>query len=101
MITYEQIKSWWQEKENKNKVVLGVSFILVFFVGFGTGSFEREFRRDNNKPQTNYTTNSPKKPAPVAANTKADGGAGIVAGTTTAASASCVIKGNISTGGKK
>lgn len=100
MITYKQIRQWWKEKENKDKVVLGVCFVLVFFVGFGTGSYTREIRRNTLKPQANYTTPPGKKPAPTTAPVVA--GQGTVAGTATASStASCIVKGNIASTGKK
>ncbi len=98
MLSYEQIKTWLKEKENKNKVVLVACFIVVFLVGFGTGRYERGSRRDTYKPLSNYTTQSIKKPqgAPAA---EAD-----VAGVTTTTLPSlinCVVKGNISAKGKK
>ncbi len=102
MTFYEKIKDWLKQKENKDKLVLGLSFILVFVVGFGAGSYVRETRRDIYKPQANYTTNTTKKPA-----TAATTNAGQVLGKTTVAVASstqttsCVIKGNISAAGKK
>jgi hypothetical protein len=97
MLFYEKVKDWLKQKENQDKLVLGLSFILVFIVGFGAGSYVREIRRDSIKPQANYTTVTAKKPA---ANID-----GQVLGKTTAATAtpasSCVVKGNISSTGKK
>jgi hypothetical protein len=102
MTFYEKAKDWLKQKENKDKLVLGLSFVLVFIVGFGAGSYVRETRRDNSKPQANYTTVSAKKPAAAAA---ADQGKVLgkttVAATGTQASAACVVKGNISAAGKK
>jgi len=102
MSFYEKIKDWLKQKENKDKLVLGLSFILVFIVGFGAGSYVRETRRDSSKPQANYTTAAAKKPANTAA---ADQGQVLgkttqVAATSTQTSA-CIVKGNISTAGKK
>ncbi len=104
MLTYEKISNWLKEKENKDKIILGACFILVFVVGFGTGNYERGIRRDAVKPQINYTTQTAKKPAAPGANTET----GTVLGTQTKATAasstptgSCIVKGNISTGGRK
>ena len=100
MLTYEEIKNWWGEKENKNKVVIAFGFVLIFIVGFGTGRYERGIRRDSYKP--NYTTQAAKKPAVLGAQTDAAGQAMAAdTTTTTAKSASCIIKGNISAAGKK
>lgn len=105
MKSYEEIKIWLKDKENKQKIVLGVCFILVFFVGFGAGGYEREIRRDIYKSQTNYTTQQTKKPVSAAAGANTNQATAAVAGTSTAAAnaqaANCPVKGNISsTGGK-
>src|SRR6266404_2202416 len=107
MITYEEIKNWFEQKENKDRLVLGVSFVLTFVVGFGAGKYQQQSRRDTYKPQSNYTTQASKKPfSPTtnqnqpAAQTKAQG-QGTVAGAQTSQSKTCPIKGNISTNGKK
>ena len=102
MITYEKIKSWLKEPENKDKVVIAAGFVLVFIVGFGSGRFERSIRRDNVKSQSNYTTQQDKKPLPVAqTETQTPVGQGVVAGAATSTlPADCPIKGNISTTGK-
>jgi hypothetical protein len=93
MPLYEKIKDWLKQKENKQKLVTGLAFIVVFIVGFGAGSFTKSIRRDTNKSQTNYTTNSVQKPAaPVVT-------AAPVATSTSATN--CVVKGNISSAGKK
>ena len=105
MPTYEEIKNWLKEKENKNKLVVSVSFVLIFVVGFGTGRYEKQIRRDVYKPQTNYTTKAGEKPVVGAANPPlgtAQGGGGekvAVAATGTAVTL-CVIKGNISSSKK-
>lgn len=107
MLTYEKISNWLKEKENKDKLAIGACFILTFVIGFGAGNYEKEMRRDSYKPQTNYTTQTVKKTAaPATANNEA----GVVAGTqtkavatttTTTQAVNCVVKGNISTGGRK
>ncbi len=97
MLTYEQLKSWVREKENKTKLIIAASFVVVFFVGFGTGSYEKGMRRDAYKKQNNYTTAEAKKPAADVAAQQ-----GIVAGAATGTAVSdCLIKGNIASGGKK
>ncbi|MBI5530359.1 MAG: hypothetical protein HY918_02555 [Candidatus Doudnabacteria bacterium] len=102
MYSYEEIKDWL--KENKRQLVLAVCFILVFLVGFGSGRFEREMRRDRQKPLTNYTTQTKEKPlnqeGTEAVNTdKPKAAAPIVAGIATTAE-ECVVKGNISSAKK-
>lgn len=97
-MTYQQIKDWFKEKDNKNKIVVLLSLVLMFIVGFGAGRYERELRRD--RLQTNYTTNK----APKETVTKTPmAEAGAVKGTTTDVQkqTGCIIKGNISTAGKK
>ena len=97
MTFYEKIKDWLKQKENKDKLVLGLSFVLVFIVGFGAGSYVRETNKSS-KPYPNYTTVPAKKPAVAATTTKEQGTA--KQATSTQAS-SCVVKGNISSAGKK
>ena len=102
MYRYEEIKDWL--KENKRQLVLAVCFILVFLVGFGSGRFEREMRRDRQKPLTNYTTQTKEAPQ----NKEGDNAATVQAKTTDAATPAvagattgdCVVKGNISSAKK-
>jgi hypothetical protein len=96
MKSYEEIKVWLNDTANKQKIVLGVCFILVFFVGFGAGGYEREIRRDSYKPLANYTTPPVKQPLTEGNNQGQVLGEGTTA-SSTAASANCVVKGNIST----
>lgn len=100
MITYENLKTWLGEKENKQKVLIWVCFVVVFFVGFGAGSFKRLSMRDTSKTYSNYTTQAAKKPLTAEAGTQVDAQAAqpIVAGvaTSTAPSGACIVKGNIS-----
>jgi len=105
MKSYQELKIWLEEKENKQKVVVGVCFILVFFVGFGAGRFERATRRDSNKTYSNYTTTPAKKPLTAEAGTQPTNAT--EQGTTAAAAApippasgTCIVKGNISANSK-
>jgi len=98
MTFYEKIKDWLKQKENKQKLVTGLSFVVVFIVGFGAGSFSKTIRRDSYKPQTNYTTNSAQKPAPAPTQAPAKP---VVAVSSSTAATSCIVKGNISSAGKK
>ncbi len=103
MISYEKIKKWFEDKENKNKVVLGVCFVLVFIVGFGTGRFEKEMRKSNQ--QNNYNTNL------VGQTTAGEREAdkmdenddaqilGTITATATSSPTNCLIKGNVSSSG--
>lgn len=102
MITYEKAKDWLKQKENKDKLVLGLSFVLIFIVGFGAGNYVRETRRETYKVQTNYTTVTAKKPAAGAVTAqKTDAIASTSSPANNAPASACVIKGNISTAGKK
>ncbi len=102
MISYQEIKDWFEKKENKQQLVVAVCFVLVFIVGFGSGRYEREFRRERIKPQTNYTTNTDKKPiVQETKNTKNITQQGTVAVASTTSGQVCVVKGNISSAGKK
>jgi len=59
MITYQEIKTKFEE--NKQKLVLAVCFLLVFVIGFGTGRYEREVNINREKiqnQQANYITKS-------------------------------------------
>lgn len=97
MITYEQLQTWLKEKENKQKIVLGVCFILVFLVGYGSGSYVKQTAKATYKPQANYTTQTANKPEVLGANiTPTPAGQG-----TASSTATCIIKGNISSTGKK
>lgn len=104
-MNYDEMKTW--AVENKTKLVVGVCFVLVFFVGFGAGRYQRAQRRDLLKPQSNYTTQAAALPqgqaAPVSQTQDQVAPAGTVAGaaTSTTASGTCKIKGNISSSGGK
>lgn len=98
-MTYQEIKDWLKEKDNKNKIVVGLSLVLMFVVGYGAGSYVRETRRSTYAPKANYTTLPAKKPV---AEAVAEQGNVAGAATSTQGSASCPVKGNISAStGKK
>ena len=98
-MTYQEIKTKFVE--NKEKIVLGICFALVFIVGFGAGKYDGAIQPQNYKQQANYTTTQDKKPSPFA-NKEGDAAAtGTVAGAATSTPSSCVVKGNISAKGKK
>lgn len=94
MKTYEEIKDF--VIHNKQNFVLGICFVVVFVVGFGAGRFERRIRRDNFKPLINYTTQTTKNPVveEPAVTIK-------TAASSTTTSGICVVKGNISSTGRK
>jgi len=102
MISYQEIKDWLDKKENKQQLVIAVCFVLVFIVGFGSGRYERGFRREKIKPQNNYTTNATEKPAVKEIQTAVNP---VQQGTVMSASStqeqSCVVKGNISASSRK
>ena len=102
MKSYEQIVSWI--KENKQHLVLAVCFVLVFLAGFGSGRYEKEWRRDRIKSQTNYNT----KTAAVTKTPEATTAPAVLGqqqtatlATASGTPANCAIKGNISSSKKK
>lgn len=100
MISYAQVTEWLEDKENKQKIILGICFVLVFIIGFGTGRLDQPVQKTPPSKQANYTTN----PAAAQTGGKAgtgEGGMGAVDGLATTTSASCLIKGNINSKGYK
>ncbi len=103
-MAYQELKEWC--KENKNKIVIFVSFILVFFVGFGVGSYDKT-RQRNSSVQSNYNTKPLQKEEVSPKAVSKEQGASV--STTTALlkptvlgnSTNCVVKGNISSTGSK
>lgn len=103
MIHWDEIKEKWEL--HRNTVVLGVCFVLVFIVGFGSGRFAGKKQETKSSDMTNYTTNTNKTKVDET-DTKEAGVAAAVLGeaTTTPApsvNTNCVIKGNISSTGRK
>jgi hypothetical protein len=96
MWTYEQIKNWTKEKENKQKMVYGICFVLVFIIGFGTGRFDSQYQISKLKSYVNYTTSAPKN----AAGDKPAASIQQVKSTTTS-TPNCIVKGNINSKGFK
>lgn len=92
MITYEEIKIWFEDKENKQKVVYVFCSVLIFLVGFGAGKFEKQFSRNNFSVQKNYNTKQQQN-QPIVKTGEGQSPAqvkGVATGT-----AGCLIKGNI------
>jgi hypothetical protein len=96
---YSELKEKWEK--NKNPVIVGIGFLLVFLLGFGVGSYDKN-EKQIKRFQANYTTklkNSPvtEKPETDALNTEIT-----KAGqTNSTVNEKCVVKGNISAKGKK
>ncbi len=95
MLRYENLKNW--ASAHKDVLIAAACFVLIFFVGFGTGSYVKKQRKLNSS-QVNYTTKQTQKPAPVAVKKPV---AAVAGDSTTTQATACVIKGNISSGGKK
>ncbi len=98
LLDYEKFKKWFIE--NKPKIVIGVCFVLVFIIGFGTGRYDKESasrRAKANNNQKYYNTDSGIKPKVGAVGETTDENKVLPASTAT----QCLIKGNISTKGKK
>jgi hypothetical protein len=99
-MTYQEIKT--KLIENKEKIVLGVCFVLVFIVGFGAGKFDGSVKASNYKSPNNYTTSTGKQTTPFVSKEGDDAAKPTVAGAATSTpSLACPVKGNISAKGKK
>ena len=101
MMTYEDLKIKFSEQ--KEKIVLGACFVLVFVVGFGSGRYVKQ-KASPPQLQSKYTTTSAKKPAALPAEEAATIPVVEAAATTTQTATTvkpCPVKGNISSGGKK
>ena len=95
MLSYENLKKWCLE--NKKEITVGVCFLLIFFVGFGTGRYDKEVQSAKRKSQNNYSksvVSQQKEGIPL----RQDFGGQV--GEQSAADANCVIKGNINSQGK-
>lgn len=103
-MTYQELKDWC--KENKNKIAVFVSFVLVFFVGFGVGNYDKT-RQRNSSIQPNYNIKPIQKEevSPKVVSKEQD----VHTSTTTTVlkpavlgnSTNCLVKGNISSTGSK
>ena len=107
-MTYEELKQ--KLEPHKPKFIVGACFVLVFLVGWGSGSYRKSEKRETVKSQTNYTTSQDKKPQTISpAGAGGEAGAttvtpAAVAGTSTTTNAvvskPCIVKGNISSASK-
>ena len=98
-MTYDDFKK--KITENKIPIITAVGFVLMFIVGFGSG---RYIPAKNYKPQTNYsnyTTKTTPTKAPAKPTATPSAFDGTPDNSTSTGVTSCLIKGNISTGGKK
>lgn len=103
---YEKNKLWLQE--HKKDIATGICFIVIFFVGFGSGKLVKQDSIPKPSNYGNYNIGDSKKTTANKAATKA-----VInetppsptesASTTISAlsKVNCVVKGNISSGGKK
>lgn len=93
-------------EKNKQVYLVGISLVVVFFLGFGVGKYDK-YALKTQKSYNNYNTNTAKKVVELKATP--DGGEAVkvseqVKGTstkTTIANSECLIKGNISSTGRK
>ena len=96
MPSYNKFKEKFQE--HKPKIILFLCFVLVFFVGFGTGKLAGKKTTPRDKVQSYYTTKQQNPPETAAPAT--DTPVPTVSSTPPAAT-NCLIKGNIASGGRK
>lgn len=97
MVEYQTIKKIISQ--NRVTLILGAGYILVFGLGFGVGKYDQAWQKHITRLQTNYNiqTASSTKVNETSIADEPTVFAETVAGTTSP----CVIKGNISTNGKK
>ncbi len=100
-MTYEAIKT--KLTEHKNTAILAVAFIGVFGLGYGTGSgvTANTKVKNNQQNQINYNTLQKNSPQTTNDTTTAEADVTPPAQAPIAADAKCVVKGNISSKGKK
>ena len=96
MKTYEEIKKSFLD--NKQNIVLGLGYILVFLLGLGVGKYDVEWEKKVSRLQNNYNTKSTNLQKEAVETQKKD----VVQKTELApVTQSCPVKGNISAQGKK
>ena len=52
---YEKLKKW--SAEHKKEIWVGACFVLVFWIGFGTGRYDRQVIAAQRKLPNNYSKN--------------------------------------------
>ncbi len=86
--------------ENRTTLILGIGYLLVFLLGFGTGRYDQEWQKHVQRLQNNYNTkfdNLQKETQAI----PAEEGTLPAKSFQTASSGPCIIKGNISSQGRK
>jgi len=96
MKTYEEIKKSFLE--NRQNIVLGVGYVLVFLLGLGVGRYDQEWQKRVTRLQNNYNTKSTNLQKETTVPEGDDTAEKVLSAT---AAQPCLIKGNISAQGKK
>lgn len=96
MKDYEEIKKVLSE--NRARVVLGAAYILVFLLGFGVGRYDQEWQKRLFRMRNNYNTKTVNLQKEIKS---PEGEVPLKTVTNATSSAACVVKGNISSKGKK
>ena len=96
MKTYEEIKKSFLD--NKQNIVLGLGYILVFMLGLGVGKYDVEWEKKVSRLQNNYNTKSTNLQKEAVEIQKKDV---VPKAETVPVAQSCPVKGNISAQGKK
>ncbi|MCL5774958.1 MAG: hypothetical protein M1333_01970 [Patescibacteria group bacterium] len=96
MKDYEEIKKVLSE--NRTRVVLAAAYVLVFLLGFGVGRYDQEWQKRLFRMQNNYNTKTVNLQKDIK---NPEGEAPAKAAANATSSPVCVIKGNISSQGKK
>jgi flagellar basal body-associated protein FliL len=106
MIKYDDLKNWLKEKSNQKVLIIIFGYVVIFFVGFGSGSFVKVSKQKTNKVYSNNSIITDKKPENKALQTQAqpqtENADSVLKPTKTeTVKSDCLIKGNIASGGKK
>ncbi len=96
MKSYDEIKKVLSE--NRANIVLGAAYVLVFLLGFGVGRYDQEWQKKLSRMQNNYNTKKVNLQKDIK-NPEGEAPAKITGNATS--STACMVKGNISSKGKK
>ena len=96
---YKNFRNWLEGQ--KNNIVLGGCFVLVFIIGFGSGRYIKEKDTQIQRAQNNYTKKTVASQTQIAVPPVPEIIQNATSSTEMKGQASCYIKGNISSGGRK
>ena len=99
-MVYQELKNKFLE--NKQKIIIGTCFVLVFLLGYGTGKINSpDSKTLQVKSVNNYTTKARQNPPAANPQAQTTPPPAPTASATPSTLANCAVKGNISSNGKK